>query len=731
MRLPIRRTQGSSLLGLPDLSGGLNMRDGISEVLDNQLTECKNMWWKDGVLCTRYGMYENKMQTATGCSEQDIIPNLRLHNVYKSQFGVKTRLSSVYTFLGTTGYITFYWLSGTGAEEFSQLKFSENTPNNYFVIRSDNKLYCFTDNKEIHTCELEDKAYWQKVEATDYYIPLVMTACRTNAKVYATKDEVMSGGVMVEGFNIINDYYKMSFNSYNMDVVTKDNPSHKMIYHIIQSVSNTKYDGKIVTAVYRKNGVEYTHKVTLNSASGGEERDKLGDGLIMRVKGNSVSFLSDAANNTYATVSDGDEGDLVITAPYIADDKEKEKVFGMSRTEWYGGGAAGIAGGTRLFLCGNTNHPDLVMWSGLNNPLYFPENCYFYVGNDSGAVTGFGKQGENLVIFKENETWLTQYVQNTNITSDNIMGQMGQNIIDFTASSVYFPLIQVNPYIGCAHPESVQLCRNRLIWLGADNKIYTLVSESPYNEHSIYCVSEMVDRKIKELNQQSTLRQVTACDWEGYYCILLNGTLLLMDYNCYGYTHIASYSKTEDANVKIPWFLWELPKGDNILAIGDKLCSFMCESFTPSITDGDSCLEEGAKGSGFNIRSFSFENYSADLLYEGDKRVETEIESSFTTKIFAFGAPHIRKNIEQVNLQVGNNGGNMIKVFFITENGTNETDITPKGRDTINYTAGYIDSCAVFPSIKQVLRFGIKLESKGTLAVDSAVIKYRITGGAR
>ena len=79
----------------------------------------------------------------------------------------------------------------------------------------------------------------------------------------------------------------------------------------------------------------------------------------------------------------------------------------------------------------------------------------------------------------------------------------------------------------------------------------------------------------------------------------------------------------------------------------------------------DSSLEEGAKGSGFNIRSFSFENYSADLLYEGDKRVETEIESSFTTKIFAFGAPHIRKNIEQVNLQVGNNGGNMIKVFTV------------------------------------------------------------------
>ena len=183
--------------------------------------------------------------------------------------------------------------------------------------------------------------------------------------------------------------------------------------------------------------------------------------------------------------------------------------------------------------------------------------------------------------------------------------------------------------------------------------------------------------------------------------------------------------------MKIPWFLWELPKGENILAIGDKLCSFMCESFTLSVTDGDSSLEEETKGSGFNIRSFSFENYSADLFNEDGKRVENEIESSFTTKIFAFGAPHIRKNIEQVNLQVGNNGGNMIKVFFITENGTDETNITPKGRDTTNYTAGYIESCAVFPTIKQVLRFGLKLQSKGYLAVDSAVIKYRITGGAR
>ena len=43
-------------LSIPDLSGGVNYRDGISQVLDNQLTDCRNVWFKNGMLRTRPGI---------------------------------------------------------------------------------------------------------------------------------------------------------------------------------------------------------------------------------------------------------------------------------------------------------------------------------------------------------------------------------------------------------------------------------------------------------------------------------------------------------------------------------------------------------------------------------------------------------------------------------------------------------------------------------------------------
>ena len=53
MCFPIMNKQPRRSVNIPDLAGGVNYRDGITEVHDNQLTECKNMWFKDGVLRTR------------------------------------------------------------------------------------------------------------------------------------------------------------------------------------------------------------------------------------------------------------------------------------------------------------------------------------------------------------------------------------------------------------------------------------------------------------------------------------------------------------------------------------------------------------------------------------------------------------------------------------------------------------------------------------------------------
>ena len=705
MRLPIMRKQKAHILSLPDLSGGLNMRDGISEVLDNQLTDCKNMWWKDGLLKTRAAMIQNDSKINLGDAAEGSSPKIRQHNCYNTVSGVKGQLCSVVY----DNKINFFWNYGKSISAVASIT---ETPSSYFVCQYADTLYCFTNKRVIYKAEIES-AGWTKVEEKDYYTPLIATSCKKIAKTNASTQEALANGVMIEGFNILSDYYKMSFNSYNPEIVTEENQSHDMRYHIAESIAKSKYKDKTVTAVYTKEGVDYTHTVVLNGESNASEEGNIGkDGLKMKVWRNSVSFWDKDGN--IAKISEGGENDLIITAPYITSTAEKDKIFGMKRCEWFGGGTAGLSGGTRLFLCGNTKkgNSDLVVWSGLNNPLYFPENSYFNVGNETGAVTGFGKQSDKLIIFKENETWFTQYAQNTNITAQDLINQ---NVIDYASSSVYFPLTQINSNIGCLYPDTIQLCRNRLVWLGNNDSVYTLVSDSQYNERSIFSVSEMVSRKIEEIGVDS---KACACDWNGYYCLLLGNNILLMDYNCYGYTHVASYSKQDDANIHIPWYSWEITNVHKLAVIGNYLSAV-------------NIIDIGGK---FYAISYYFNaKGTADKLLdkESGKYITSAISSSFTTKIFDFGLPHRRKNIEQINLQIGNNGGVPINLFFVTENGTEQSEVIPSGNELNNYTAGYIDSRAVFPCIKQVLRFGIKIECKGTLAVDSVILKYRTLGGAR
>ncbi len=753
MRLPIKNKQPSQILSLLDLAGGLNMRDGISEVLDNQLTDCKNMWWFDGVLRTRAGMLQNSNTISLGDSGTNKKPKIRQHNCYNYSDNAEGQLCSVVY----SGKINFFWNYGDNVTAITSIT-EEST--SYFVCQKSKELYCFTSNKTIYKFDMSaEKSKWEKVENT--YIPKVMIQCKKLKSAKATSSEV--NGVMIEGYNLLSDYYEMSYNSYNPEIVKEEDQKHKMQYHLLKRVDKyeisieEKEKGEepvIVKAIFTYNGTPCEHKVEISEDSRREGKtttwEEAGpnkdDKLLMRVWKNRISFYYCDENTdekfvtdktkykNVATISendeedywrnsdteeekakptapvifaDGGEDDIVIIAPYVWKE-EKDKVFKMTQCEWFGGGSEGLSGGTRLFLCGNSknNNADLVVWSGLNNPLYFPENSYFYVGNETGAVTGFGKQADKLFIFKEYETWFTEYRQNTNITAEDLINQ---NVIDYASSSVYFPLTQVNSSIGCPYPDTIQLCRNRLVWLGNNNNVYTLVSESQYNERSIFSVSEMVKRKIQEIGAIDT---VSACDWDGYYCLLLGDNIFLMDYNCYGYTHVASYSKTEDANIKIPWYLWEVPKGKSLSVFGDKLTA----------------LDISVIDNKYQVESFYFDQRANKDKLSG---TESEIVSSFTTKIFDFGLPHIRKNIEQLNLQLGNNDGEAINLHLITENGTEEEQAFTDGADTQSYTAGYITSRAVFPCIKQVLRLGLKFESKGTLAVDSVILKYRTLGGAR
>ena len=70
-------------------------------------------------------------------------------------------------------------------------------------------------------------------------------------------------------------------------------------------------------------------------------------------------------------------------------------------------------------------------------------------------------------------------------------------------------------------------------------------------------------------------------------------------------------------------------------------------------------------------------------------------------------------------------------VGFISDKGLGQEELLLMGNSVQSNTPDFLESKSVFPLIKQVLRFGLKLTSKGVLAIDSIVFKYKTTKGAR
>ena len=204
----------------------------------------------------------------------------------------------------------------------------------------------------------------------------------------------------------------------------------------------------------------------------------------------------------------------------------------------------------------------------------------------------------------------------------------------------------------------------------------------------------------------------TACDWNGHYILSFENRLYLMDYNSYGYQYVTSYSKTEDANLRIPWYCWELPRSSK-----QSVLTNIYDTFEYICLDGD------------KIYGCSIELGNTNDI--ADDTTTRKVDYSFTTKLFDFNAPSTKKNIQLVNLLMGANGYDVIRVELVTEHGIETQEIELDGGETHLRSAGYITNKALFPCIRAVRIFGVRISGSGDLAVDGMQFNYRMLGGIR
>jgi len=742
-------SQKSLCLSVPQLSGGMNSNSSPHKVGDNQLTDCKNMWWDDGALSTRPGFfYDSFLQTTVYSSTLDY--NKKPSGEITLKDGTKYTLSVLYT----SGLISVSAVSTTGAT----LKFP---------------LIYFSDDPEQPSVDIEGNVYISGIGGE----PLVFSGKASGAeefKIYIIVPRYKYSSTGGKG-----DYRDTSvFCATNELTLTNMNDQIYVPTLLINGkgnnfgtltgISKTEYPDAITfesqnmltgkfKAYFKTDGVSCAfslptvltdEEIVINysktdgktdiwTIQPGETISNTVDGLyciVGRTDG-TLTFYNTSGVTTALSLSLGKQNNLEVIA-YHTEASRCERIAKMTKSIWFGGSSGGIGGGTRLFICGNDDEPNLIWWSDLNNPLFFPQNNYAYIGDSAQRVTTFSKQSEMLIIFKPHETYYTTYVEGNGYAVEDVISGKITNVKTVSAT---FPLYQVHSEIGCDLPNTLQLCSNKLVWANTDKRVYTLATTYSYSEKNIYTVSEMIERKMKSLDFTNAF----ALDWNHHYLLFSGAKIFVLDYGVTAFNNITTNSSDVLLQKGITWYEWEQNLGVDIIG--------GVSSTNELIVYGDYVEKHIVD---YNNHMYILSNYfklqgNLDCNIAGFESVYLDEQKTFVsgckpvistldiycalqTKLFDFKSFDKRKNITALHLGVGASAQTTLYVSFLTEHGTDERACEVQVYETADeYSSEFFKTVAILPCQPRVMCFGIKIESEGSIAIGEISIYYKILGSIR
>lgn len=705
-----------------ELSGGVDLTDSIDSISSDKLSFCNNMWFKNGSLTTRPSVLTNVNMVSAMQTEPDADTHL-FREVSFNQDGEEFRLCAVMKNLNSSGLYTltdFFWVGSRRIIALPTLPTPDGI-SELFVFLHKAMLYCFASNQNIYKLDLSiDYPSWLFVDDDDIYTPTIATNIPYYAGSAYTPDEVFRNAVRKEGINIISRRVRLLYNSVNREYLKEnDYEEHSMIYCI-------PYGGAVpelipdLLEVYLLDPagfkVQHTFRPTEHS-SYFREHTYREDGLSagIHVNGDTLLLYFYDSEETIArrTADEFRENDLEVIVPKQREGLER--VFSMTKTKWFGGASAGVSGGTRLFLGGSTNENEknLVIWSGLDNPLYFPEYNYFYVGDSMSGVTCFGRQSDMLVIFKENETFFTRclYASSSNI------GESYFGAEEYDDARSFFPLIPINTNIGCDLPDTIELCRNRLVWATSTGKVYTLTSNEQYNERSIFEVGSKIEVSLKN----DITKESTACGFEGYYLLKAGERLYLMDYNCEGYSSAGEYEGRFDATSRIPWYIWDI-KTANL-----KRARFFKVNDTPVLFGFFPDVDNTLRMAVFYIATDenALGQDSAIRLTDGSYEVVNEpIVCSFKTSASGLSLPDEKKRINKVGLTLGSRTGSTLSIGITTENASHLESVPIITDGTDDRHISYMKNILIRPGLCPASTVMLSAECEGIMSIKDIAVYY-------
>lgn len=190
---------------------------------------------------------------------------------------------------------------------------------------------------------------------------------------------------------------------------------------------------------------------------------------------------------------------------------------------------AAVYGGDQnvcVVLAGCPAQPNAFFWCGNHaamDPGYFPMEQYNLAGNAEEGITGFGRQQDMLVIFKERSVGRAGF-EGAEMSSGRVLLSM--------------PYTAINSRVGCDLPGSIQLVENNLVFANSGQGVFLIRDSSAAFENNIVCISRKVNgsplskgllRAVKEGNR------ISSFDDDARYWLCCGDEVYVWDYTISDY----------------------------------------------------------------------------------------------------------------------------------------------------------------------------------------------------
>ncbi len=684
MKYGYLKGQGSKSFKIRALSGGLDYENLPDNINDNQISDCKNMWYKNSRLKTRPGFradsdravdtmiygYTGELEykvTDTAIYLYDEYYRIATADITTDDYAHYTYvyLVDLYGNITPAGYLSFLRIASDVFYLPTHINFFNGKPQNgggiYALVTLCDKYNIA--NKNHHVYEINaDFTEWERVY--DYYIPTALINGRGNRYQVAKNETAFSAPnpTVLESQNML----ESRFYSY----YTSDGYSNSFVLPF-NSISN----GEVSCRIYYSLD-EYTEWVIpagyIRDIK--EFREKEITAYIDRTTG--TLYFKDGPNDYPIPIMEmcGQNNIKVTASKDITDGIAK--IAEASCVTRYN---------SKLLVAGGKNG-NTVYISDYDNPLYFPNISAQEIGESNSPITYMSSQQGKVLVFKDNELHLLTVKDGDTVNEITLLHDNDKVF----KKAARLTSEQISQNIGCDNKATVSFCNGRTFWLGGDNTVYNFEVKGK----KINKVCACRDFELDYYNR----RFVKAVGGDDYYILISGEKIIVVD-------------SSDLKNFKI--FYWETPSKLNIESgfyfSGKHF--FLC-------TGSDSQLAFIA----------TLEGKTDSILYFSDDEERTIMQKNipvtcgFATKHYSLGNKNDKKNIEGIYLNLAAKGRVKIAV-----NEAYKTDVN-FGFLNEDYDKCEYKSVRLSPHIYNTNMVTLKLESDKEMSIGEIEIRYRVMG---